>query len=107
MLGPPTVNLDGSLAAHPESDSRMTTSTSTTTVMITTAAITTSPPEAEDGVMRVLPTPELKTYVMSLRYPYSDVPIDVTGTGFRRMASLRRSFMQVEKHVRLPGNTRN
>lgn len=48
----------------------------------------------DDDVLRQLPTPEEKTYVLSLKYPYKDVPIDVTGYGFRRMTTLRKSFLQ-------------
>lgn len=41
-----------------------------------------------------LPLPEERTHALSLKYPYNEIAIDVTGSGFRRMASFRRSLIQ-------------
>ncbi|GAB6032515.1 hypothetical protein CHUAL_011410 [Chamberlinius hualienensis] len=48
---------------------------------------------AESLDVTILPTPNEKIYVNSLKFPPSDVVVDITGNSFRRMTSLRRSFI--------------
>uniref|UniRef100_T1J3H4 Uncharacterized protein n=1 Tax=Strigamia maritima TaxID=126957 RepID=T1J3H4_STRMM len=62
--------------------------------------------EIDTSLLR-LPSPEERTHAHSLKFPYSDVPIDVTGNSFRRMGSLRRSFLQEEEKKKSKSNRRN
>ena len=42
-----------------------------------------------------LPLPEDRVRALSIRFPPQVIPIDVSGSGFRRMELFRRSLIQV------------
>lgn len=42
-----------------------------------------------------LPSPEEQAMLVSLEYPSTLVPVDVSGTSFNKMSLLRRSLMHV------------
>lgn len=54
-----------------------------------------------------LPSPEERTLAMSLEYPSSVVPIDITGNSFQRMSTLRRSLLHVDFFIKRKKQKKN
>ncbi|XP_067144839.1 actin remodeling regulator NHS-like isoform X1 [Centruroides vittatus] len=54
-----------------------------------------------------LPSPEERTLAMSLEYPSTVVPIDITGNSFQRMSSLRRSLLHVDFFIKRKKQKKN
>ncbi|XP_042241850.1 uncharacterized protein LOC121879311 [Homarus americanus] len=56
---------------------------------------TVCPPEQEPASHK-LPSPEQRVLALSLKYPPELVPIDVSGTGFKRLEKFRQSLVHFE-----------